>query len=454
MPGSTRSFLHLTRSLRGASPTDAFGSSNVFERLLDNGWIGEIGCAIVEDKEGLVAKSPMFSADFVDARDFSSWAVDLVILEGGVNPIGWNDWRIPPNLLVTFVESGGIALALDVDKGRLKSAEQRREARFFGAHIDPEGSVPYIADGHETGLNTVFDLIPTEMLVSPWLQDAYQGVPSVHVRAAVPVSPIGDIAISSSHRARQLKDDLFEPGMGPFPFGTVVNHGKGYAVGVFAHMTTDQITDEHPENTTWVANLIEIVTSEAQRRRRLLSGKLSRHESPADLLSVIVGGESNTVEFKTSLGWNVPAPDPSDRQATAAHEDQLHQFVKSVAAFLNSDGGTLIVGVRDDQHVTGIQMDLNTYKGSRDRLVRVATEKLIRSLDDAALGVRLSVEQVAGNEVLVCRTPRSDHPVFAKNLKGRLKGKEIFWVRVNNQIEELTGTALANYLADRFERRR
>jgi len=69
----------------------------------------------------------------------------------------------------------------------------------------------------------------------------------------------------------------------------------------------------------------------------------------AALRALIAGGESATLEFKSTLRTNLKTG-----QADKAIE---LAWLKSVVAFLNSGGGTLLIGVGDDQTVAGIGPD-------------------------------------------------------------------------------------------------
>lgn len=70
---------------------------------------------------------------------------------------------------------------------------------------------------------------------------------------------------------------------------------------------------------------------------------------PDRVRALIAGGESELVEFKSTLRWNLKA-----ERADKAIEDA---WLKTVVAFLNSEGGTLLVGVADDGTVLGIKSD-------------------------------------------------------------------------------------------------
>src|SRR5262249_5865593 len=67
------------------------------------------------------------------------------------------------------------------------------------------------------------------------------------------------------------------------------------------------------------------------------------------LAEVLRGGESATVEFKSSLRVNLHT-----RNRDAKIE---HAVLKTIAAFLNSDGGILVVGVDDKGIPLGLDAD-------------------------------------------------------------------------------------------------
>lgn len=68
------------------------------------------------------------------------------------------------------------------------------------------------------------------------------------------------------------------------------------------------------------------------------------------ILQLIAAGESHTVEFKETLEWNV---------RENRHTDYLNkECLKTIAAFLNADGGTLLIGVSDSGEVKGLSRDL------------------------------------------------------------------------------------------------
>ena len=65
-------------------------------------------------------------------------------------------------------------------------------------------------------------------------------------------------------------------------------------------------------------------------------------------------GESDSLEFKSSARWNMRAGKRDDAMETV--------IAKTVAAFMNSGGGTLLIGVDDDGRLIGLGPDYATLK--------------------------------------------------------------------------------------------
>jgi len=68
-----------------------------------------------------------------------------------------------------------------------------------------------------------------------------------------------------------------------------------------------------------------------------------------DVLQLIAGGESGRLEFKQTLRFNL--------KSGKNGKEIEHANMKTVAAFMNSEGGTLLVGVADNGVVAGFEED-------------------------------------------------------------------------------------------------
>ncbi len=71
--------------------------------------------------------------------------------------------------------------------------------------------------------------------------------------------------------------------------------------------------------------------------------------SITDEEKLITQGENDKLEFKSTMRWNIIA-DKADKAIEVS-------ALKTLVAFLNSEGGTLLVGVKDDGSILGIEKD-------------------------------------------------------------------------------------------------
>ena len=73
-----------------------------------------------------------------------------------------------------------------------------------------------------------------------------------------------------------------------------------------------------------------------------------------NVAELIRNGENEKVEFKSSLSY--------DYQKNNKSKEVELSVAKSVAAFLNSNGGFLFIGVKDDKTILGIEKDFSVLK--------------------------------------------------------------------------------------------
>ena len=152
--------------------------------------------------------------------------------------------------------------------------------------------------------------------------------------------------------------------------------------------------------------------------------------------SLIESGESAVLEFKSTarLNLHTEMQDPLI----------LWSVVKTIAAFMNTNGGTLLVGVNDRGRPVGIEKDYPFVKGGD----RDGWELSLTTAVKNALGPVAATDLAVGYSTLEERTiARIDvrpgaEPVFASR-KG--EERQIFFARLNNSTEELSGPALLSY---------
>jgi very-short-patch-repair endonuclease len=162
------------------------------------------------------------------------------------------------------------------------------------------------------------------------------------------------------------------------------------------------------------------------------------------LQKLIDGGESERLEFKQTLRWDVE---------TQAMNRKLEDVViKTVAGFTNQAGGTLLIGVRDDGVVTGIESDYVTLSdGNRDKF-ELHLSHLINSYFGPAFHatrLRLSFPILNGKTIGRIDVHKSPTGVVIKLPDRGGNTAERFYVRVGNSTQEFSPSQMASFITNR-----
>ena len=186
-----------------------------------------------------------------------------------------------------------------------------------------------------------------------------------------------------------------------------------------------------------------------EQRRELIACKINElmeglisepevvHRKP--IAELIALGESATLEFKSTLQW--------DMVRSQVNKDLRLSSLKTIAAFLNSAGGTLVIGVEDNGHVCGLANDLKIAKNSVDRF-----EQILTSLITDKMGpqhghlIRIRFETVDDRTVCVVDADKTPEPVFVKGPSGSK-----FYIRVGNTTRLLDPAETLSYVQMNWE---
>ena len=93
---------------------------------------------------------------------------------------------------------------------------------------------------------------------------------------------------------------------------------------------------------------------------------------------------------------------------------------KTIAAFLNSAGGTLVIGVEDDGHVLGLEQDLQTMRGSKDRLEQALTSLVCDRIGaEYASFIKNRFEEIDGQTICVVDVEKAPVPAYMDGPRGK-----------------------------------
>jgi hypothetical protein len=190
-------------------------------------------------------------------------------------------------------------------------------------------------------------------------------------------------------------------------------------------LTIDNIKTElslNPKNVTIILDKVESVMEPL---------KLMSIED--QILSGIRKGESKTMEFKETFSKNIRTGQ-KDKEVEKAS-------LKTIVGFLNTNGGTLLIGVSDDGEIKGIEGDFYTtsdkYKLNFKNAIHSKIGPEFYSFIDYDLHL------VRGNFVLKIECRPASEPCFYDAAE--------FFVRTNPATDKLEGKKQVEYIKTRFK---
>ena len=140
-----------------------------------------------------------------------------------------------------------------------------------------------------------------------------------------------------------------------------------------------------------------------------------------EIREMILSGENEKLEIKSTLRF--------DLREGNINKKLEYVVAKTISAFLNSDGGTLIIGVDDDGNILGLEKDIKTlFKLNIDGFelhLRQVIKKYLGANFEKYL--KISFPKIDNKEVCVIKISKSGKPVFIT-----FEGNESFFVRNGN----------------------
>lgn len=179
--------------------------------------------------------------------------------------------------------------------------------------------------------------------------------------------------------------------------------------------------------------------------KRLVLKALESSDEPHTLSKVIVDGETKKVEFKSSLRYCLKTLKPGK------HIE--HSAMKNICAFLNSEGGKLIIGVSDDKKILGLEaLDYSTFKETdkKDAWLKHFDNLLSKHFGNGISNlILISFETIENKTVAsIDVLPNKVGPTFLKNME---KGNnEDFYIRRNASAVILTMNEFFQYSKERW----
>lgn len=211
--------------------------------------------------------------------------------------------------------------------------------------------------------------------------------------------------------------------------------------------------------------MVMLKSGEVGRVKKILDKK-----PVSEFESLIKKGESYRLEFKSDALWSLGKTEKDIKESksyelhTFRHKASKVIIAKSISALLNSEGGILIIGVKEnkneknDYDIVGIEEDLKKLSSSGktsdlDSYKRMIIDDIIRPYFPSRIYnhlnnyIKIEFEEVNGKNVCIVHIRKSDIKVFLD-----LKGRKIFMIRTETETRQIEDEELVDYCMKRFSR--
>ena len=208
------------------------------------------------------------------------------------------------------------------------------------------------------------------------------------------------------------------------PLGKLTKYGN---IELKERSSGDNFVMDHiPDPQNYMEFLVQLRNN--LNSQNIKEGKLSVEE----LLS---GGEHEHLEFKTSFRWDI--------NQNKVNKNLEKAVMKTIVAFLNSNGGHLFIGVDDSGNVAGLDNDYKSLpKANADGFQNHFT-----NVFHAMIGpeyrqfAELAIHKISGKDCCLVRIIPAGKPAYLK-----LDNGEEFYIRTGNGTTPLKLSETSSYI--------
>lgn len=150
--------------------------------------------------------------------------------------------------------------------------------------------------------------------------------------------------------------------------------------------------------------------------------------------------EGSQLEFKSSLRW-----DFNDNRVNKKLEEAV---IKNIIAFINSEGGVLLIGIDDQKKILGLKRDFDSLRKRNPDGFENHLNQLIKKyigVEFLTL-IKITFENIEEKQTCRINVESSPRPVFTK-----FEEQEYFFIRTGNSVSSLTLSEAYKYFESRFK---
>ncbi len=271
-----------------------------------------------------------------------------------------------------------------------------------------------------------------------WPRECLKGIERLNADAPIALlTQSGDWMLTGNTSTKALEADTFVDVPGPLAWAICRQYGLGHVVTVGGNITHDAVVATNPDNVLWISRVLPVLSDRTAEERSW--EQLDVPQPQQATVDDLHQDESQYFERKATARL--------DRRGEL-DSTRYDAVLKTIAAFLNADGGVLALGLDDSGEVLGLDADiLSVGERGRDGYEQWLINKLAADLGQTivANNVLLGWRKLPGGPVLIAACRRSGAPVLTKS--------DEFFVRVGNQTRKFSARETAAYVQSHFSHR-
>lgn len=167
-----------------------------------------------------------------------------------------------------------------------------------------------------------------------------------------------------------------------------------------------------------------------------------------NIKNIIKEGESTNVEFKSTLRY--------DSNTEKINKSLEEVIMKSIAAFANTEGGRLFIGITNDGEIIGLDHDYSTLKQPNKDFFELHLRTLVETYYGNAFSaenIRIDFVEEEGKYICIVYISKSREPVYSKITNKQGLKEEKFFIRVGNSSREIANTSeIIAYINKHFKK--
>ena len=196
---------------------------------------------------------------------------------------------------------------------------------------------------------------------------------------------------------------------------------------------------------THILSTFPLVPEETKSAALQAYQNLGKPVVTSEIATLIKQGENNLVEFKSTARWNL--------KENKADKTMEQVILKSVAAFLNTNGGTLLIGVEDDGNILGLQSDYQTLKkkDSDGFLLFISNDLLLKEFGKEHANLfDIKIQEINGLEVCQINIKPAPQEMYVNITNKNGATEECFFIRGTNSVLNLKTKEAVKYIKTRW----